>query len=233
MKANDSKPLPPPKQDNELSIEELRAKYATAPPEGVGDEDDDMESDDAEDDEERPALPAPQPELRPPPSIAATTPLTPTVVMHLAAHWYNTAGPYGHLYKMAPLSAAPVTAADDGVTWSVRFRVASDTGFVYVRLFTFSTDGKGGTWEAVGWAEDAAQPDRVCTLEDLTEEEPRSRANGHVAAMEDDGDDDEGDDDETIEEEEGVVRSTRESSANELKELQEVRVRGRARARDG
>lgn len=185
-------------------------------------EDDDMESDDAEDDEERPALPAPQPELRPPPSIAAATPLTPAVAMHLAAHWYNTAGPYGHLYKMAPLSASPVTTDGDEVTWSVRFRVASDTGFVYVRLFTFSSDGKGGTWEAVGWAEDAAQPDRVCTLEDLTEEEPR--ANRRDAAMEDGGDEDEGDDDETIEEEERTMRSTRESSANELKELQEVRV---------
>ena len=193
------------------------------------DESDDDDDDDDDDDghaARRPALPTPEPELRPAPRVPGTAALSADVAMHLAADWYNNAGPYGHLYKMSPMAASAVAGGDR--LWSVRFRVAPDTGFVYVRNFTFDTEGEGDTWQAVAWAEDPAQPDREYTLD-----EARAAAAGHGDATaagagrdttgdSGGGDGDGDDDDETIEEEERIMRATRESSANELKELHDV-----------
>ena len=43
--------------------------------------------------------------------------------------WYDTYGPYRGQYAMQPKAAYKNTS----FTWSVRFRVVPDTGFIYFR----------------------------------------------------------------------------------------------------
>lgn len=241
ISVSNHRPLPHTNQDNNLSIEELRAKYAGVAHIGDTEEEDDLLSSQADDSDndvaERPSLPPVIPDQRPPPAIPSMTPLVADTAMRLAASWYNTAGPYRHLYQMAPMEAACAAPTE----WSVRFRVAPDTGFVYFRHFTYAANDETGVWEVVAWREDPARPDvefrpppshshprrsshgsggkdHAAAAGEKSESENASAKAGEKAHEEDDSDDSA-----TIDEEERISRSTRESATNEVQELEDVR----------
>ncbi len=92
--------------------------------------------------------------------------------MRIAAAWYTSHGPFRMQYRMLPLAAAQVgaapLAADAGLEpaapgdppsqWAVRFRVEPETGFTYLRVFSFEQSDEG-MWRVHSWATDPAHPD--------------------------------------------------------------------------
>eukprot|EP00911_Craspedida_sp_UC1_P002443 UC1_evm2s1820 len=134
-------------------------------------------------------------ELEATPKPDASGPLDAELAMKLAQYWYDTFGPYRHMYRMQPRKAM----RNEELEWSVKFRVKPDPGYLYFRRFLFDK-GDDGEWFVHDWAENPEVPPG----EEFDPEEYVSE-----------------DDLETLEEEEAIAGAGRESHASELASLEE------------